>query len=83
MRAGKNGGTLCVELEGCRASQLRSADTIDDRALCFRAKFQTGRQVLRFRGRRGEGMGYMKSTIALCRGPRRRYPGSRIPVLDR
>ena len=28
-------------------------------------------------------MGYMKSTIALYRGPRRRYPGSRSPVLRR
>ena len=51
---------LCVELEGCRASQLRSADTTDDKALYFGAKFLTRRQVLRFRGRRGEETGYMK-----------------------
>ena len=63
---GKGGVLLCVELEGCRASQLRSADTIDDRALYFCAKFQTVRQVLRFRGRRGEEKGYMVSRPSLC-----------------
>ena len=56
---------MCVELEGCRAAQLLSAEKFDDRAPYFRAKFPTGRQVLRFTGREGEKMGYMKSTIAL------------------
>ena len=51
---------LCVELEGCQSSQFRSADTIDDRALYFRGKSHTGRQVLRLRGLRGEEKGYMK-----------------------
>ena len=33
---------LCVELEGCRASHSRIADTIDDREIYFRAIFKPG-----------------------------------------
>ena len=54
---GKGGVLLCVELEGRRASWIRSAHIFDDRALHFLAKFQTaiGPQVHGMQ-RRGDGV---------------------------